>query len=277
MAIINKALGELTELGKVRKADYSAAAPFPSIVFDDFFDEAFLREVLSEFPDLSKKNDVWNFDQYNEKKLATIGEGYFGNRTKQLVHFLNSEPILHFLQELTGIQEILLPDPYFEGGGYHEIKPGGLLKVHADFNKHRVSGLDRRINLLVYLNEDWQESYGGHFELWNKDMTKAEKKILPVFNRVAIFSTTSSSYHGHPDPLTCPPDRSRKSIALYYYTNGRPKTEIVGGHNTLFVGRVGVENDITDPRFKTLRSRFKTVVRKITPPILFDLVRGAIK
>ena len=149
------------------------------------------------------------------------------------------------MSELTGIED-LLGDPYYEGGGCHQIKRGGFLKVHADFNKHKRTGLDRRLNVLVYLNKDWKEEYGGHFELWNADMTKGEKKILPLFNRMAMFSTTDFSYHGHPDKLNCPEDRSRRSLALYYYTNGRPAHEINEGledHTTLFVDRKGVETE----------------------------------
>jgi hypothetical protein len=177
------------------------------------------------------------------------------------------------LQELTGIKETLLPDPYLEGGGYHEIKPGGLLKVHADFNKHQFTMLDRRINLLVYLNKDWEESYGGHFELWNTKMTKSYRKVLPVFNRLAIFSTTDFSYHGHPDALSCPPDRSRKSIALYYYSNGRPKSEVSEKpHSTLFVNRAGIENDVTKEPIT-----LKQVLVDLTPPVLTRLIKKAVR
>jgi hypothetical protein len=114
------------------------------------------------------------------------------------------------------------------------------------------------------MNEDWHEEYGGHFELWDQEMKGCIKKILPLFNRMALFSTTSTSYHGHPNSLTCPPDRTRKSMALYYYTNGRPEEEVAKGageHNTIFKFR---------PEDK--KSRFvtslKEVVRQITPPIL---------
>jgi hypothetical protein len=99
---------------------------------------------------------------------------------------------------------------------------------------------------LFYLNEDWEESYGGHFELWERDMSKSVTKILPLFNRVALFSTTGDSWHGHPDPLTCPPDRSRRSLALYYYTNGRPKHELSKGDEnrvtTTFKAREGMDS-----------------------------------
>ncbi len=235
---------ELMGLASHYKSTYSSNSPFPNIYFDDFFNDAFLTEVLSEFPEMGGKEDI-QYKTPNEVKLASRGESRFGKATKVFMHFLNSEPFLNFLSELTGIED-LLGDPYYEGGGCHQIKRGGFLKVHADFNKHKRTGLDRRLNVLVYLNKDWKEEYGGHFELWNADMTKGEKKILPLFNRMAMFSTTDFSYHGHPDKLNCPEDRSRRSLALYYYTNGRPAHEINEGledHTTLFVDRKGVETE----------------------------------
>jgi len=269
MNYLNSSITDLKQLGIDKHQEYINAKPFPSIVIDNFFNEEILSQVLADFPDLSKKEGVINYDTINEKKLEAKGEKYFSDVTKGFVHFLNSQPVLEFLQEITGIKETLVPDPYLVGGGYHEIKPGGLLKVHADFNKHDMTWLDRRINLLVYLNKDWEESYGGHFELWDKDMTRSERKVLPIFNRIAIFSTTDFSYHGHPDPLTCPPDRSRKSIAMYYYSNGRPKHEISDKpHATLFKARAGKENDVTTEPFT-----IKDAIREITPPILFKAAK----
>ncbi|MFA6277759.1 MAG: 2OG-Fe(II) oxygenase [Pedobacter sp.] len=276
MVYLNKNITDLRKLAKEKHEEYANAKPFPNIVIDNFFDEEILSKVLGEFPDLSTKSNVNVFDNLNEKKLGAKGEANFGEYTKLICHYLNSQPILEFLQELTGIKEILLPDPYFYGGGYHEIKPGGYLKIHADFNKHITTNLDRRINLLVYLNKDWEESYGGFFELWDKSMVSAQRKLLPIFNRVAIFSTTDFSYHGHPDPLTCPPDRSRKSIALYYYTNGRPANELNDdGHSTLFVGRKGKSNDIAPP--KIIMPKLISAVKNFTPPIIFNLLKKILK
>ncbi|MDQ0591904.1 hypothetical protein QFZ37_000273 [Chryseobacterium ginsenosidimutans] len=230
---------DLSKFAEDNSSKYKNAAPFPSISFDNFFNPEFLDEVLKEFPDLSTQ-DAINFNDPLQKKFAGKGEKSFGPKTRELMYFLNSEPFLNFVNKLTGIEEVLYGDPYFSGGGLHEIKKGGLLKVHADFNKNPINGLDRRVNILVYLNKDWNEEYGGHFELWNDDLTKCETKIAPTFNTLAIFSTTSNSYHGHPDPLNCPEDRSRKSLALYYYSNGRPESEAIAfkeSHNTLFVQR----------------------------------------
>lgn len=254
---------------------YQEAEPFPNIEFKDFFNPRFLDLVCQEFPDLSTKNSQ-RFENEKQLKLAGIGEKFFGPQTTKMMHFLNSEPFLEFLQILTGIREPLIGDPYFIGGGQHEIKRGGLLKIHADFNKHSKLKLDRRINVLIYLNKDWKEEYGGHFELWDRDMKNCVKRILPVYNTMAIFSTTDYSYHGHPDPLQCPEDRSRKSLALYYYSNGRPQHEVIAGqeeHSTLFKSRKGNPNDAS--AFKN--TRLKSTVKDITPPALFRFLEKLVK
>ena len=224
--MIDKKYQDLIEIAEKYSAVYQNNHPFDNIYFDDFFDFSFLKKVLKEFPNVEKLHGKIHYSNPNEKKLATKGESQFGKYTKELVHFLNSEPFLEFLQILTGIKEILIPDPYFEGGGFHEIKAGGFLKIHIDFHLHRKMQLSRRLNILIYLNTEWKEEYGGHFELWEKDMSTCVIKVLPIFNRMAIFSTTGNSWHGHPNPLTCPSDRSRKSLALYYYTNGRDSSEL---------------------------------------------------
>ncbi len=88
--------------------------------------------------------------------------------------------------------------------------------------------------MLIYLNKEWREDYGGHLELWDRDLKRAERSILPAFNRTVIFSTTDFSNHGHPKPLRCPASTTRKSISLYYYSNGRPEEEKSRPHDTLF-------------------------------------------
>ncbi len=216
----------LMTLGATMHKDYISNPPFPNISFDDFFDDVQLRNILKEFPDLGQgKEDIY-YSNPNELKYASRGVSRFGPMTRSFVAYLNSQPFLEFLQQLTGIKETLIPDPYFHGGGFHEIKRGGYLKLHVDFHKHKLLKLDRRINVLIYLNENWKEEYGGHFELWKKDKSRCVTKILPLFNRLVIFSTTDDSWHGHPDPLQCPEERSRKSLALYYYTYGRYEAEI---------------------------------------------------
>lgn len=255
---------KLENLAKERADEYKNAKPFPHMYFDNFLPVEAAEAALSEFP--QPKQLTWTeFDRPNERKLAFDVVEKLPPSIRTVLYFLNSRPMLNFLEILTGIQGVI-SDPYYVGGGLHQIKPGGNLEVHADFNHHTKLKLDRRINVLVYLNKDWKEEYGGHFELWNKEMTQAEQKILPLFNRCAIFSTTSTSYHGHPTPLSCPPDRTRKSMATYYYSNGRPEEEIGDAHSTLFQHRPGAV--IEKPR-----TSLKDVVVAVTPPILISAAK----
>jgi hypothetical protein len=242
---------------------YQSAEPYPHIVFDDFLPADVLEGVLAEFP--APGSIRWNqYSNDREVKLEASSELHMGPNTRLLLRELNASIFLNFLESLTGIKG-LLPDPHFVGGGMHQIQRGGFLKVHTDFNWHNRLKLDRRLNLLIYLNKDWDESYGGHFEMWDRSMTRCREKVLPVFNRCVVFSTTDFSYHGHPDPLTCPEGRTRKSIAMYYYTNGRPAVEVSEAHSTVFRARPG----------ENLRSferpSWRSFVKKLVPPILVDV------
>ena len=275
---LNPKYQDLQAIAKGFTAKYQSADPFPNIAFEEFFNPGVLDAILEEFPELESKDDI-KYQTPNEIKLASRGERRFGPVTKAFVHFLNSEPFLLFLQGLTGIEETLTPDPYFEGGGFHQTKPGGFLKIHADFNKHRQTGLDRRLNVLVYLNKDWKDEYGGHFELWDREMARCVKKVAPRFNTMAMFTTSDFSYHGLPNPLTCPPDRSRKSLALYFYTNGRPAHEINSGledHTTLFKARKGDEVDIKMRKFNAGQSA-KDFVKDLIPPIITKTIKKSSK
>jgi Rps23 Pro-64 3,4-dihydroxylase Tpa1-like proline 4-hydroxylase len=244
---------------------YTEAQPFPHIVIDNFLPEFILEGILKEFPKVDKI-DWQKFDATAEKKLASKHELQMGDMTRFLLYQLNSSVFINFLENLTGIDG-LIPDPHFEGGGLHQIERGGYLKIHADFNWHRKLRLDRRLNLLIYLNKNWQEEYGGHLELWDEQMSRCHKKILPVFNRCVIFNTTDFSYHGHPEPLNSPEGQTRKSLALYYYSNGRPSTEISSPHSTMFQVRPG-EHQLLQKN--SLGITAKTAIKKLIPPILID-------
>ena len=227
----------LTDLAEAHRDAYRTAEPFPHVVIDNLLDPAMLAEVLAVFPD--QHASFWQrFRSDRETKLALDKEGLVPMPIRLLLYSLNSAPFLDFLERLTGIDG-LIPDSHWDGGGLHQIQRDGMLAVHADFNSNKRTHLDRRLNLLLYLNQDWKPEYGGDLELWNRGMTTCVKKIAPMFNRIVIFSTTDYTYHGHPDPLACPADRSRKSLALYYYSNGRPDGERTGSHSTLFVRRPG--------------------------------------
>jgi hypothetical protein len=267
---------ELSLLAECHAVSYQQAEPFPHIVLDNFFDSNYLKGLAQNFPNLLSDSHLEQFSSQKEVKSASHLEQGIPEKHLELIRFMNAQPFLSFIQQLTGIKETLISDPYLVGGGLHQIRAGGMLKVHADFNKHRLLGLDRRINVLVYLNEDWHESYGGHLELWDRNMKACQQRILPIFNRLVVFSTTDFSYHGHPDPLTCPEHRTRNSIALYYYSNGRPKSEIDVANvsaTTKFVARP--ESTADRKAFVRLdRGNLIEMAKMCTPPILWKALRS---
>lgn len=267
---------DLKQVAIDNKKQFLEGEPFPHIVFDDFFDPNVLLDCSNDFPDLAITSST-KFNNPAEIKLASKrGDEQQPESIKQLLRFLNSHEFLDFLQELTSIKEPLVPDPHFCGGGLHEIKAGGLLKVHADFCRHPETGLDRRLNILIYLNQDWKASYGGDLQLWDKEMKECRQKILPTFNRLVIFNTNDFTYHGHPDPLQCPENRSRKSLAIYYFSNGRPSSELRPtniNQSTLFVKRPGeAYNEKKSNSFS-----MKTIARELLPPVAIKIAKKVIK
>ena len=212
---------------------YRHADPFPHIVLDDLFEDDALETVLREFPTPAEMRWM-RFDNPREKKLGFYHElSEVSPDIRRFLDAMNGFEMLTFLEQLTGIDG-LIPDPYFGGGGLHQIEAGGFLKIHADFNVHPKLKLDRRLNMLIYLNHEWRDEYGGHLEIWDAQMRHCVQRILPLFNRTVIFSTTDTSFHGHPHPLTPPPGVTRKSVSLYYYTAGRPQNERSAPHDTIF-------------------------------------------
>ncbi|ACG77244.1 conserved hypothetical protein [Phenylobacterium zucineum HLK1] len=218
-------------------AGYQAADPFPHIILDGLFDPGVLRRVVDEIPSPLAPNSLFTADvkHLQENKFAWRDVPALGPESTRLIGFLSGKPFLEFLSALTGIPG-LLPDPYLWGGGFHQILAGGKLAIHADFNIHPVTQLYRRVNLLLYLNEGWEAAWGGDLELWNRDMDACVQRIAPLFNRTVVFSTTDVSFHGHPEPMTCPPDKVRRSLALYYYTYERLPHD---PHSTLWRDRPG--------------------------------------
>ena len=258
---------ECLQLGRSLSGKYQDASPFPHIVIEDFLEPSVLQAVLADFP--SSKNKAF-FDRDQERlKFQYSPQEVSSGPVRNLFAELNSQPFLRFLEEMTGIQG-LISDPYYEGGGLHETKRGGHLGVHADFNIHGRLKLERRLNLLVYLNEDWDESFGGELELWDRAMNKCMVRVKPEFGRAVIFNTDLDSFHGHPDPLNCPPERSRRSIATYYYTAVEDGLSSLPQRTTNFRRRPG-SGDKTD--WKIRRHHF---INDWIPPKLQRIARRLI-
>ncbi len=210
-------LDKWEKICKENAANYQQAHPYPFGQYDNFLEEWAAREAMGAFPRVQDQGWI-HYVHVNEKKHGLNKMDLIPSFIQQVITELNSDKFVAALSELTGI-EGLKADPSLEGGGLHQTQRGGFLNIHADFTVHpHKRNWRRRVNLLVYLNEDWQPEYRGELELWTRDMKACAQKISPIFNRAAIFNTDEDSYHGLPDPIECPEGMTRKSIALYYFT-----------------------------------------------------------
>ena len=248
----------LKEAGKDLAAQHNSAIPFPHSVIDDFLPPAALEACLADFPG-QRDPDSRSFDRDQERLKTSFNPDYLSPQVRSLFYSFNSRPFLQFLENLTGI-EGLIPDPFYIGGGFHQIEQGGHLSVHADFNHHKLMNLERRINVLIYLNKGWKDEYGGQLELWDEDMRGCVKSVVPLFNRCVVFNTTSTSFHGNPQPITHPDCTPRRSIALYYYTATWDETR--KQHTTHFVPRAHTTDRID------WRIRWQELSNDLFPPLL---------
>lgn len=198
-------------------AEYSRRQPFPHVHLLDFFNAPVIAKLIEEFA--QPHHGRWiQYKHYNENKVGRTDRSAFPPFIGRVIDELNSDAFVAWLSQLTGIPN-LLADPSLEGGGMHQSGAGGFLNVHADFTMHHHhKNWRRRINVVVYLNQGWNPEWGGAIELWDKTMRRCVVRIPPLANHAVIFNTDEHSYHGFPDPMTCPAGTTRNSLALYYYT-----------------------------------------------------------
>ncbi len=196
---------------------YQQNEPYPYISLDNFLTLPAAEAAMAAFPAVTDAGWI-HYVHVNEKKHGLNKMELLPEPIQAVIREMNSPRFVAYLSQLTGIPN-LLADDSLEGGGLHQSKRNGFLNVHADFTVHpHKRNWRRRVNLLIYLNKDWKPDYRGDLELWDRQMKGVVTKIAPIFNRCAIFNTDEDSYHGLPDPILCPDDMTRKSIALYYFT-----------------------------------------------------------
>lgn len=219
--------------------------PFYNSIIDNFLDEQRAKTISQEFPDYH--SDVWYcYNNPLENKKTCNNWYHFGAETYKLLSYLNSREFITQLQRITGIQR-LYPDIGLHGGGLHIHGRGGKLNVHLDYSIHPKLKLQRKLNLILYLSENWDSLWGGGLELWshNKETNKPDNKVVTIdniFNRAVLFDTTQNSWHGFPTPLTCPEGIYRKSIAVYYLTD--PPEGVDPRPRALYAPTKEQENDL---------------------------------
>lgn len=254
-------MASLRERQQGIKADYQAKRPFRYTMFEGFFLPEKADAVYNAYPSIV--DGQWDGTTYlDQKNKFRKTEFEAGSVMEKVFAELNSPEFLQWLQEVTEIEDELLGDAELFGGGLHQSTAGAFLNVHVDYNIHPTTKYHRRLNVIVFMNQDWKDEYEGHLELWDLTSEEGVKKQLgryaPSFNRCVIFETNEVSFHGHPKPLKTPKDVNRKSIATYYYTRTRPEHEIAADHNTIYVNTEGAAGKV-----KRMMSGVKALIERV--------------
>ncbi|WP_400083912.1 2OG-Fe(II) oxygenase [Yoonia sp. R78084] len=249
--------GATKEIGASLAADYQSKTPYHYICVDNFLPLEMVTRVREEALQMGEKKA--ENDSPNEKLKTSYNPDRMPPYSKSVFHALNSRPFIQFLENMSGIKG-LIPDPYYGGGGVHRTNTTGFLSIHADFNYHQIMNLERRLNVLIYLNPDWKEEYGGSFEVWTDDMSEKVDSFVPIMNRMCCFSTGANTMHGNPEPVNHPNGDPRLSIALYYYTATWEDGRVA--QSTVFKQRPGSKDAASSEA--VLR-----VVREFVPPIVY--------
>lgn len=227
--------------------------PFPHVIIDNVLSEESFKTLLDGLPEVGKEPWV-KYDNPLELKYALNKREHFPKLVDLMLTTLYGPYIRKVIPLMLKLpDEELFADPVLLGAGVHAIPAGGKLDLHLDHNRNpELPGMERRVNVIYWMHPEWDESWGGDLELWSSENgvpTELAVSILPKPNRMAIFRAGDNAFHGHPDPLTCPPDKHRISLALYYYSNQQTDTET--RHKVKFVARPG---DANSPELEKLRA-----------------------
>jgi Rps23 Pro-64 3,4-dihydroxylase Tpa1-like proline 4-hydroxylase len=239
------------------QARFCAAEPFEHIVIDGLFDERLLDLLNEEFD----APDWRRVESPQETHYRSTAAKALGSATQVYLNLVNSAAFTGYLSTISGIAN-LITDHTGYGGGLHETRAGGRFGIHRDFNYHRHNLLANQLVMITYLNRDWQESYGGALELWDKNRKACVTSVLPLFGRTIIFRHSERSFHGHPTPLAPPPSRTRRSIAAYYYINEHSDVIMPFWRTSTFMDRT-----------LTRQQKTKMVFRNMVPPALWMAAR----
>jgi Rps23 Pro-64 3,4-dihydroxylase Tpa1-like proline 4-hydroxylase len=214
------------------RAQYLAARPWPHLVLHDLFRSSALVSIKEECV-LIPPRQMNRQDGRAQVKEET--SELPGPESRRMFELFEGPEFINFLEQITGVDE-LISDPSHVYAGVHRSRPGAFTLIHRDFRRHPQTMLHHRVNVLLYLNQDWQESFGGHLELWPSDMARRERLVVPSANTLVLWETHDQTLHGFPEPVACPPGDARIALASYYYTT-EPRSEKVKRRGPVFARR----------------------------------------
>jgi Rps23 Pro-64 3,4-dihydroxylase Tpa1-like proline 4-hydroxylase len=252
------------------------ASPYPYLVVDGLFSEALLDLVSEEFSEV--EGDLQNISGEGEVFSRSRKNPQLHSATQTYFDIIHSGHFVEFLSKVTGIEDLIV-DCSLRAAGLHRTKPGGKFEIHCDFNFHRSNNLQNRFVVITYLNKDWKPEYDGDLEIWDAEKMLCARSIAPIFGRTVLIMHGDRSFHGHPRPLASPPDRSRRSLASYYYTNHEDDGTVTLRASSVHLRKLGkwpLKATNWNRAFvsMTWRGRARMLAQQITPPFMWLAARA---
>jgi len=230
----------------IDKEKFFLSKPYPNIELNNLWNNNLLEKCFSEIVNFKNWDGEKNFFAA-KKRLYSSRRDLFPENVGKAFDIFCSQKFINWLESFTNEKE-LVADDNLTVGGISSVGKGGFLKIHCDPNWNPKLKLYLRIVIIVYLNKNWKDDWGGHLELWDEEMNNCKKKIKPDFNKMFIFSNNGKNYHGHPDPLIIPENIRRNNLLMYYYSphnnsnkeNDRTNTSELSEYKQRNIGEFGL-------------------------------------
>lgn len=209
---LNKNINLLSDF---HKEIFKNSLPFEHIVFDDFFETNHVDNLIEFTKNIKKWRDthVYGSKKHIENRLVADYSEINGI-LKNTINFFYSDFVVDFVSSILGLK--IEKQQAWRGGGLQKSTNGAFLDIHLDNSWHPEIKCWSVANCIYYLSSDWDESFGGDLELWNKN--ECVKKISPIRNRCVFTINNDVSYHGYSNMMNLPQDRFRQSLVLFYYS-----------------------------------------------------------
>ena len=240
MPFLEDALANNLETLSALKESFQNGDPIHHIYESSFFSEKDVMTILSHWPSLQDErwHTLQRMIQFGVgKKLEISSLEKMPQPISALLKQLQTKEFIQAVEYITGIPN-LKSDMDLYGGGIVYTPSGGFLKIHADFNYYDKIKLYRRVNLIIYMNEEWNPDWKGGLQLWSSDMKEKKQEYLPFLNHFILFRVNDKAFHGYPEPLACPETVGRKSINLYYYSEEPDTHQDKEPHKTIWMSDV---------------------------------------
>lgn len=235
------------------KEEYKNGKPFENIIIPSFFEEEIANEINDNFPLI---NEDWNYYNNPIEHKYSLNKLDKYPKIKKIIDYLQTKEFIEYISKITGIED-LEADAYLHGAGLHVYPNNGKLDIHLDYNIHPITKMERRVNLIIYLNKDWKEEYGGFLKLYDENLNEIKTNNVSMWNSAILFRTSDISYHGLPEPIKCPEDKYRKSIAIYYVS--KPRENLVERYKAEFFPQPNQEvNDKLKKLYEIRKTRLIT-------------------